>query len=172
VIGVCQSRTALLRATGTVFRSELIVKVWVSLYTRGPQAQAPHDPGVVTVKDNRPVNLDFSTMRLPITAYASITHRISGVFLVLACFILLALLDLSLSGPAGFAEAADILKAPVAKALIWAITTALIYHSMAGLRHLIMDFGVGESLEGGVLGARLVFVFSALASLATGVALW
>lgn len=124
------------------------------------------------MKDNRPVNLDLSTISLPITAYASIAHRISGVFLVLACFILLALLDLSLSGPAGFAEAADILDSPVVKVLIWAITTALIYHSLAGVRHLIMDFGVGESLEGGVLGARLVFVCSALASIATGVALW
>lgn len=124
------------------------------------------------MKDNRPVNLDLGTIRFPITAIASITHRISGVFLVLASFVLLALLDLSLSGPAGFARAGELLGAPLARLLAWAVATALIYHSIAGIRHLFMDFGLGESLEGGILGARLVFILSVLASLSVGVALW
>ena len=124
------------------------------------------------MKDQRPVNLDIGTMRLPITAYASITHRISGVFLVLASFLLLWLLDMSLSGPAGFARAADMLQSVPARIIAWAVATGLIYHSFAGIRHLIMDFGIGETLEGGVLGARLVIFLSIVASLAAGVALW
>ena len=56
--------------------------------------------------------------------------------------------------------------------MLWAIATALIYHSVAGVRHLIMDFGVGETLEGGILGARLVFAITVVAALAAGVALW
>lgn len=124
------------------------------------------------MKDNRPVNLDIGTMRLPITAYASITHRISGVIMVAASFVLLGLLDLSLSGPDGFARAGELMSSPLARALAWAIATALIYHSVAGVRHLFMDFGVGESLKGGIVGARLVIVLSIVASIATGVALW
>lgn len=124
------------------------------------------------MKDNRPVNLDIGSMRLPITAYASITHRLSGIFLFLAAFLMLALLDLSLSGADGFARAAELLQGPVAKVVLWAVATGLIYHSLAGIKHLIMDFGVGESFEGGVMGARLVIVLSVLSSAATGVALW
>ncbi len=124
------------------------------------------------MKDQRPVNLDIGTIRLPITAYASITHRITGVVLVVASFLLLALLDLSLSGPEGFARAQSIMGSVVVRVIAWGIATALIYHGLAGIRHLIMDFGVGETLEGGILGARLVIVLSVVASIAAGVAIW
>lgn len=124
------------------------------------------------MRDNRPVNLDIGTIRLPITAYASIMHRMSGVVLVLSAFLLLALLDLSLSGPEGFARAAELLAAPLPKAVAWAVATALIYHALAGIKHLIMDFGIGESMQGGVFGARLVIGLALLGSIAVGVALW
>jgi succinate dehydrogenase / fumarate reductase cytochrome b subunit len=54
------------------------------------------------VKDNRPVNLDIGTIKLPITAFASISHRITGVILVLASFLMLWALEASLSGPESF----------------------------------------------------------------------
>lgn len=124
------------------------------------------------MKDKRPVNLDIATIRLPITAYASISHRITGVLLVVASFLVLALFDLSLSGPEGFDRAAELLQAPLARILAWGVLTAIIYHSLAGIKHLIMDFGIGETLEGGILGARIVFVLTALGAAATGVYLW
>jgi succinate dehydrogenase / fumarate reductase cytochrome b subunit len=124
------------------------------------------------VKDNRPVNLDISTIRLPITAYVSILHRISGVIMVVASFLLLWALDLSLSSAESFASLGDLLSSPLAKFVVWGIVTALIYHSFAGVRHLIMDFGVGETMEGGILGARLVFVLTAVSAVLVGVALW
>ena len=46
-------------------------------------------------------------MRLPITAWASITHRATGVILFVGSAVLLWLLDTSLSGPEGFASVAD-----------------------------------------------------------------
>lgn len=124
------------------------------------------------MKDNRPVNLDIGTIRLPITAYASILHRASGVFLVVASFLLLWALDSSLASPESFAALGDSLKSPVFKVVAWSIATGLIYHSLAGIKHLVMDFGVGESMEGGVLGARLVFVFTAVGAALAGVAIW
>jgi succinate dehydrogenase / fumarate reductase cytochrome b subunit len=145
---------------------------WANLYTPGPHRFYTHDEGVVSVKDKRPVNLDIGTIRLPITAYISISHRISGVLLVVASFLLLALFDLSLSGPEGFARAGELLQSPLARLVAWAVATALIYHSFAGIKHLVMDFGIGESFEGGVLGARLVILAAVIASIATGVALW
>ena len=124
------------------------------------------------MKDNRPVNLDLGTIRLPITAIASILHRVSGVIMVVASFLLLWALDTSLSGPEGFRALGDLVANPLVKFVVWGIVTALVYHSFAGVRHLIMDFGVGESLEGGVLGARVVFVCTAVSAVLVGVALW
>ncbi len=127
---------------------------------------------VSNVKDNRPVNLDIGTMRLPITAWASITHRATGVVLFVGVAVLLWLLDTSLSGPEGFAAAKECLDGFLAKLIIWGVVSALIYHSLAGVKHLIMDFGVGETMEGGITGARIVIALSVVLSLLAVIWIW
>lgn len=127
---------------------------------------------VSNVKDNRPVNLDIGTMRLPITAWASITHRATGVALFVGMAILLWLLDGSLSGPEGFAAVQENLDSVFAKLIIWGVVSALIYHSVAGIKHLVMDFGLGETMEGGVLGARIVIALSAVLIVIAGIWIW
>lgn len=124
------------------------------------------------MKDNRPVNLDIGTMRLPITAWASISHRISGVVLFVASIGMLWALDTSLSSAEGFAHLGELLASVPAKVALWVVGAALIYHSLAGIKHLVMDFGIGESMEGGILGSRLVIGASVLLSILLGVSLW
>ena len=75
-------------------------------------------------------------MRLPITAWTSITHRATGVALFVGMAIFLWLLDVSLSGPEGFAAIQDCLDSVFAKLIVWGIVAALIYHSLAGIKHL------------------------------------
>ena len=111
-------------------------------------------------------------MRLPITAWASISHRASGVFLFAAMAFLVWALDMSLRSPESFASLQSAMAGPFAKLILWAIAAALIYHALAGVKHLIMDFGIGESLEGGVLGARLVIGLSIVLALLAGVLIW
>jgi succinate dehydrogenase / fumarate reductase cytochrome b subunit len=118
------------------------------------------------------VNLDIGTMRLPITAWASITHRASGVFLFVGTAVLLWGLDASLQSPESFEALRECLASPIAKLVIWAVVAGLIYHSLAGIKHLIMDFGIGETMEGGILGARLVFGLSIVLIIAAGVLIW
>jgi succinate dehydrogenase / fumarate reductase cytochrome b subunit len=120
----------------------------------------------------RPVNLDLGTISLPVTAKASILHRISGIFLVAAVAVLLYLLDLSLGSEASFDRATEILGSGVARLVIWVVLAGLIYHAVAGVRHLIMDLGVGETLEGGLRGARAVFAVSAVLIIAAGFWVW
>ena len=127
---------------------------------------------VSNVKDNRPVNLDIGTMRLPITAWASITHRATGVALFVGMAALLWLLEASLSGPEGFASVKECLDSFIAKLILWGIVSALIYHSLAGVKHLVMDFGVGETMEGGVTGARIVIALSVVLILLAGMWIW
>jgi succinate dehydrogenase / fumarate reductase cytochrome b subunit len=124
------------------------------------------------VNDTRPVNLDLSTIRLPITAITSILTRVSGVINFVAAGVMLYLLDMSLSGPDGFADARALLSMPLAKLVIWGILSVAIYHALAGIKHLFGDFGYGESLEGGVLGSRIIIVLSIVLIALTGVWIW
>ncbi|MDZ7784973.1 MAG: succinate dehydrogenase, cytochrome b556 subunit [Halioglobus sp.] len=58
------------------------------------------------------------------------------------------------------------------KLLLWVVLVALIYHTLAGIRHIIMDFGLGESMEGGVRSSHLVIALSVILALVAGVWLW
>ena len=111
-------------------------------------------------------------MRLPVTAWASITHRASGVFLFVGMAVLIWALDASLKSPESFAALQEYLASPLAKLVIWAVVAGLIYHSLAGIRHLIMDFGIGETMEGGILGVRIVVVLSIILIALAGVWIW
>jgi len=60
----------------------------------------------------------------------------------------------------------------IVKLLLWAVISGLLYHLIAGIKHLLMDLGIGETLEGGQTGAKLVVALSAISIILTGVWLW
>lgn len=122
--------------------------------------------------DKRPVNLDIGTIKQPISAIVSILHRISGVALIGAIAVLLGLLDYSLRSADSFAAVLTCLASVPMKLLMLAVLAAFIYHLIAGIRHLVMEFGFGESLEGGRNSATLVMVLTAMGVVLAGVWLW
>ena len=124
------------------------------------------------VNKNRPVNLDISTISLPAAALVSFLHRVSGVVLFAVVALLLCMLDASLESEQGFADVAAAFNSVPAKLILWAALAALIYHLVAGIRHLLMDLGIGESLEGGRRGAVTVLVVSVVLILLAGVWIW
>ncbi|WP_081443971.1 succinate dehydrogenase, cytochrome b556 subunit [Luminiphilus syltensis] len=126
----------------------------------------------IASKDKRPVNLDIGSMKLPVTAWASIAHRVSGVALFGMSILMVWALDASLASEQSFNELAAVLSSPVAKAILWLVAVALTYHSLAGVKHIVMDFGYGETLEGGVFGARLVIVLAVVAAVVWGLLIW
>ena len=119
----------------------------------------------------RLVFLDLRLIRFPRTAIASILHRIAGVLLFLLIPLLLWALQTSLNS-AGFACIQAYLVHPFAKVFLWLIGLPMIYHVIAGIRHLLMDIGLGESLEGGLFGATLVFIISVITAIFWGFYLW
>ncbi|HHL2563073.1 TPA: succinate dehydrogenase cytochrome b556 subunit [Yersinia enterocolitica] len=126
-----------------------------------------------TVKKQRPVNLDLQTIRFPVTAIASILHRVSGVMTFVAVSILLWLLGLSVSSQEGFMQAAAVMNSFFVKFIFWGILTALAYHVCGGIRHLLMDFGyVEESLAAGTRSAQVVMVLTLVLSVLAGVLVW
>jgi succinate dehydrogenase / fumarate reductase cytochrome b subunit len=122
--------------------------------------------------NGRPVNLDINTIDLPITAYASITHRITGLMLCAGVLMMLWFLNKSLASEADFIDVQQILSSTPIKVLMFLFLAPFWYHLVAGIRHLVMDMGIGESLEGGRLGAKIVFILSAILIAITGVWLW
>jgi succinate dehydrogenase / fumarate reductase cytochrome b subunit len=124
------------------------------------------------VNKKRPVNLDLGTITLPIAGYASFIHRASGVALFVGAGILLWLLDVSLSGEDNFNAVKALFNSFLCKLIVWGVLAALIYHSAAGIRHLIMDMGVGESLEGGTRSAKIVFAVSIVLTVLVGALIW
>lgn len=124
------------------------------------------------VKDNRPKNLDLQTLHFPLPAITSILHRISGVIIFVGIAILLFLLAESLRSEQGFGNVQQWLTSPLVKFVVWGVVAGLLYHLIAGIKHLIMDTGVGETLQGGINGARLVVIVSVIAIIAAGVWIW
>jgi succinate dehydrogenase / fumarate reductase cytochrome b subunit len=124
------------------------------------------------VKSQRPVNLDLRTIKLPITGVTSFLHRVSGIILFLGLAIMLYALSKSLGSEEGFAEVKAYLTSPLAKIVVWGLLSSLLYHLVAGIRHLIMDAGIGETLEGGKLGSKIIIAVSLVLIVLAGVWIW
>ncbi len=124
------------------------------------------------MKTERPVYLSLTQFGWPITAIASITHRITGVLLFVGIAFLLWLLSLAIGSPEGFATATEVLSAPVPKLLLIAVIAAVLYHLFAGIKHMFMDFHVGDSFAAARSSSLVVFVLTAVATVLVGVRLW
>lgn len=126
----------------------------------------------LTVNKERPVNLDLTAMRWPITAFTSMPHRIAGLLLFIATGFLIWALGASLESQESFDSLKECLSGFFPKLIIWAILSALIFHFFAGIKHLLMDMGIGETLEGGRRGAQIVLVVSGVCIVLAGVWVW
>ncbi len=124
------------------------------------------------MKDNRPVNLDLTTIRFPLIAITSIVHRISGVIIFLALpFFLWALAD-SLASASRFAAVKATLATGFTSVLVYGVLCAVAYHVIAGVKHLLGDLGFGEELSCARIAAKLVLVLSAVVFVLLGIFLW
>ena len=122
------------------------------------------------VKSNRPVNLSMGqvlevNLKSPV-AIASILHRLSGVIVFLLVPVLLWLLDKSLSSAEGFAQVQAIFGSFFVRFIVWVFVAGLIFHFIAGVRHLIADMGVAEELQSGRIAATISLILSAIGIIA------
>ncbi|EAT13610.1 succinate dehydrogenase, cytochrome b556 subunit [Bermanella marisrubri] len=124
------------------------------------------------MNQQRPKNLDLSTISFPLPALTSITHRIAGVILFVGVIFLLCVLSDSLQSAQGFAQAKQSMTTGFGSFITWGLLSALAYHFVAGIKHLVMDFGIGETKEGGKLGAIITIVLAALLIVLAGVWVW
>ena len=114
------------------------------------------------MKDKRPINLDITTIKFPLAAIASILHRISGIGLFFGVGILLYFLQISLRSEVEFERVAILFDGLLMASLLGLILLALIYHLIAGIKHLLLDLGVGESKKGAKTGTIIMWIMYVL----------
>lgn len=130
------------------------------------------DKELISVQDNRPINLNLLTIRFPITAIISILHRISGIIIFLIIPFWFYALEQSTLSQDAFTSIQSCLQSNIGKAFILLSLTAVAYHFFAGVRHIIMDFGFAEELKSAKLGAKLVVLLTIGFAIMTGAWLW
>ena len=98
--------------------------------------------------DHRPVYIDLRKINLPVSALISITHRLSGMYVFFITLpLMLALIYFSTESEDSFNDLSLFLKDyEFILGLIVLSFCILWYHILSGVRHLIMDAHIGESL--------------------------
>jgi succinate dehydrogenase / fumarate reductase cytochrome b subunit len=91
--------------------------------------------------------LDLTRIRFPVGAVCSFGHRVSGVALAVAVPLLVALFARSLQGEGGYAEVTHWLSPLPVRAVLVLTVWAFAHHLLAGVRHLLMDIGLGSALR-------------------------
>lgn len=124
------------------------------------------------MNDKRPINLDLGSLSYPPMAIASILHRLSGLLMFVLLPVMLCYLEHSLRSPESF----DILRMhmtnPWVKLVCWGFASAWSYHVIAGIRHMLMDIGIGEGLVAGQRSAVLVITLAVISTLLLGMWIW
>ena len=95
----------------------------------------------------RPLSPHLQVYRLPLTAIASITHRITGVGLGLGTILLTRWLVAAASGPEAYAHFQWFAGSIVGLIVLFGFTLALMFHLLNGLRHLFWDAGWGFDIK-------------------------
>ena len=116
--------------------------------------------------------LNVFLMRLPLAAIVSILHRISGILLFLIIPAVLYCFQQSLLSQETFDLIKHYFSVSLVKVVSFVIIGLFLYHVTAGIRHILMDCGIGESKISGQVGAKIVLISFALMFLITGVYLW
>lgn len=121
---------------------------------------------------SRPVFFDLLRIQMPVGALTSITHRVSGVLLALGIPLGLYALQCSLASEPSYAQLASLATRPLFKAAVILWVWALSHHLLAGVRHLLMDVGVGSYLPQARRSAWAVNIGGFAMALLTAGAVW
>ena len=124
--------------------------------------------------DHRPVNINLIKIKLPISALTSITHRLAGMYIFFITFPLsVFLFYLSISSSESFLNLTNILIGSFYISTFVAFSYLVLwYHILTGVRHLIMDMHIGESLEASKYSSIFVLFLWGLSVIATFVVMF
>jgi succinate dehydrogenase / fumarate reductase cytochrome b subunit len=119
--------------------------------------------------DQRPVYIDLTKIKLPMSAFSSITHRLSGMYIF---FITIPVSLFIFNHSTASEKSFNLLVESINNISFFSVFTifsflVLWYHILTGIRHLIMDFfHIGESLSGSYYSSIFALILWLLSSVA------
>ena len=116
----------------------------------------------------RPVYLDLTKIRLPMSAFSSITHRLSGMYVFFITLpLMLYIINQSTSSKSNYEKLLiDISSISFFSIFVFVSIAIFWYHILTGIRHLIMDFfHIGESLNGSHYSSIFTVIFWIISSI-------
>jgi len=123
--------------------------------------------------------IDATKYRLPLAAYVSILHRVSGAAMFLMLPLLVWLFDMSVTSEvsfevfrSAFAAGIGFVPAWLLKLLMLGLVWAYLHHFVAGVRHLWMDATHSVSKSQGHSSAVATFAISLPLTAALGAKLF
>jgi succinate dehydrogenase / fumarate reductase cytochrome b subunit len=119
----------------------------------------------------RPKHLAVHLIKLPLSGYISILHRISGVILFLSLPLLLWVLHSSLRSVETYTSLTDLLQNPLSKLICFGLLWAFLHHFCAGIRFLAIDLHLASSLARARTSSKWVLGVSLVLTILIGVKL-
>jgi len=98
-------------------------------------------------RGNRPLSPHLSIYRPQLTSVTSILTRITGNALLLSALLIVWWFLAASTSPEAFARADAVLTSVLGDLVMLLSLWGLWYHTLAGIRHLIWDNGVGLDLD-------------------------
>ena len=118
--------------------------------------------------NQRPVYIDLRKIKLPMSAFSSITHRLSGMYIFFISLpLFIYLLFVSTKNKTSF----DLIytshqSISLFSVFVFISFSILWYHMLTGVRHLVMDFfHIGETLKGAYYSSIFVLVLWVLTTI-------
>ena len=119
--------------------------------------------------DQRPVYIDLTKIKLPMSAFSSITHRLSGMYIFFITIpVSLFIFNHSTASEKSFNLLVESIN-NISFFSVFIIFSFLVlwYHILTGIRHLFMDFfHIGESLSGSYYSSIFALILWLLSSVA------
>ena len=111
-------------------------------------------------KKIRPVYINLFKIKLPMSAISSITHRLAGIYIFFITLPLsLYLLYFSTRSYNDFVNLNETLNnSVIISTFVTFSLLVFIYHVLTGVRHLLQDIHIGESLLASKLSSYIVFI--------------
>lgn len=97
--------------------------------------------------NNRPISPHLQIYKLPITGIISISHRLTGVFLIFGLIGFVGMIFQIKNGMLSFLEMQTALHTFPMQLVLSGFIYALFFHLCHGVRHLFWDFGSSFSRE-------------------------
>ena len=118
----------------------------------------------------RPLSPHLQVYRLPLAAWLSISHRITGVGLTLGTLLLTWWVAAAAYGHDAYATFAGFIGSPFGYLILFGFSVALFFHLCNGIRHLLWDagknFSIAETKRSNVFVIAGTVILTAIAWLA------